>query len=260
KTHLHPAKFGFGSLSRMSSVTPLTLLILVAWVQPVWGQRVRQNQKDIGVAGRQLFVDAMKAMKAAPKKGNTAGVDNRYDEFVRFHADSTVPNSPGSAHSTGVPSPAFLPWHRQLLLDFENEVRSLRPTGDPDKFKNFTIPYWDWTVDDFPHHLDIAAADNLFMGSNGDAADGKLVKQGPFRANAPVSDRWITLEGGIGNTVRLLQRDFDDIGQLKIDGPKGLQAVLKLTDYNMFNTDVEHMRAGLHADAHVRVGGQLFRV
>lgn len=37
--------------------------------------------------------------------------------------------------------PRFLPWHRALLLYFENILQNI--SGD----HNLTIPYWDWTID-----------------------------------------------------------------------------------------------------------------
>lgn len=43
----------------------------------------------------------------------------------------------------------FLPWHRKLLWDFETEVRGLDT-----KFKDFTLHYWNWTVDFFPSDLE----------------------------------------------------------------------------------------------------------
>ena len=38
--------------------------------------------------------------------------------------------------------PAFLPWHREFLRQFELDLQSVNP--------RVTIPYWDFTVDNSP--------------------------------------------------------------------------------------------------------------
>ena len=39
--------------------------------------------------------------------------------------------------------PAFLPWHRQFILDFENDMRKADAalTG---KTSDLSLPYWNW--------------------------------------------------------------------------------------------------------------------
>ncbi|MEE6473035.1 hypothetical protein FKM82_009823 [Ascaphus truei] len=68
---------------------------------------------------------------------------NVYDLFVWMHYyasrdafldGDTVWRNIDFAHE----APAFLPWHRFFLLQWEHEIQKL--TGD----ENFTIPYWDW--------------------------------------------------------------------------------------------------------------------
>lgn len=48
---------------------------------------------------------------------------------------SMTDTSPGWAHD----SPAFLPWHRYLIRQFELDLQAIDPT--------ISLPYWDWTVD-----------------------------------------------------------------------------------------------------------------
>jgi hypothetical protein len=198
-------------------------------------QRVRRNQKDIGAAGRQLFVDAVKALKTAPRKGTNASATNRYDEFVRLHGNHC-------AHANG----AFLPWHRKMLWEFEEEIRALPgPGSDPDKFKNFTVPYWDWTVDPFPSDL-AAAGDNNFMGPDGDATDAFKVKSGPFKAGA-----WATVEHGPD-----LKRKFTNLADLSAPagGQASLTALLAAATFKAMSETGEAAR-GMHNAAHVSVGG-----
>src|SRR5262245_25893832 len=66
-----------------------------------------------------------------------------YDIFVIWHHQAmmtltpTTQSSRNAAHS----GPAFLPWHRYMLLLFERHLQ--RVLGDAD----FGLPYWDWAGD-----------------------------------------------------------------------------------------------------------------
>jgi tyrosinase len=66
-----------------------------------------------------------------------------YDFFVFWHARSMMTLTPptqsdrNAAHS----GPAFLPWHRYLLLRFEEYLRGALQDDE------FRLPYWDWAAD-----------------------------------------------------------------------------------------------------------------
>jgi tyrosinase len=64
----------------------------------------------------------------------------------------------------------FLPWHRQLLLMFEDALRAVTRTA-------VTVPYWDWT--DPRSTASVFAED--FMGGDGDPDQDYAVTTGPFR-------------------------------------------------------------------------------
>ena len=70
--------------------------------------------------------------------------------------------------------PMFLPWHRELLLHFENALREV--SGKP-----LTVPYWDWTDPesvnpDNPHSV----FRDDFMGGSGNPSE-YAVTTAPFR-------------------------------------------------------------------------------
>src|SRR5438552_9809603 len=97
--------------------------------------RVRKSYTDLTQAERQTYVDAVLQLKATPNPGAGAGdPQNRYDVYVQWHDVDCL------HHESG-----FLPWHRELLNRFENELRGLGPA-----YANVTIPSWDWTDDPFP--------------------------------------------------------------------------------------------------------------
>jgi tyrosinase len=136
--------------------------------------RKRINQADMSSDERDRYVNAVLQMK---KTGY-------YDWYVRTHIDSmwmTTAN-PGTMNMWAHHRPAFLPWHRQLMLDFENDLRTAdtQLTGKP---SDLTLPYWDWinyrSKKKFLWWGRIWG-DN-FMGPNGSGADGK-VTDGKFQA------------------------------------------------------------------------------
>ena len=152
---------------------------------PVPEPGVRKNVKHLTPTEKQDFVDAVLALKAAPPpKGieqivingtDTITIDNYYDMFVAFHQAAVmetqmVRDGDGVAHA----NPAFPPWHRKLLLLYEQALRDV--SG-----KDIRLPYWDWT--------DKASTDAMlspdFMGPAGDPSCQPdcawAVVEGPFR-------------------------------------------------------------------------------
>jgi tyrosinase len=118
---------------------------------------IRKNQSSLTAAERKAFVDAVLELK---RRGT-------YDAFVQIHYDHMNTNPDGSgviAHWV----PSFLPWHRQLLSEFERALQSVNPA--------VTIPYWDCTVDNSPTSC-LWSAD--FLGGDGREADD-VVTTGPF--------------------------------------------------------------------------------
>jgi tyrosinase len=124
---------------------------------------VRRNGKDLSADERLAFTNAVRALKRKPS--HWAHGLSVYDTFVIWHRDA-FDCALMSAHM----GPAFLPWHRQFLRMFEQELQAVEPT--------VTLPYWDWTVD---NTADAWLWDDDFMGGNGDPAENFAVTTGPFR-------------------------------------------------------------------------------
>lgn len=106
-----------------------------------------------------------------------------YDKYVHWHhhvmLPTVLPHEPRDANyrNGAHRGPAFLPWHREFLMQLEQELRTI----EPDAF----IPYWDWTQDEKladPTAAPIWADD--FMGGNGVEADQWRVQSGPFANSA----------------------------------------------------------------------------
>ena len=132
--------------------------------------RVRPNVKELTLRERRTFTDAVLALKATPSPYDKRY--NYYDQFVVWHK-SLSRCDPGDPfidrQMTGHAGPMFLPWHRQLLLMFENALRPVSRTA-------VTVPYWDWT--DRRSTAAVYAED--FMGGDGDPDQDYAVTTGPF--------------------------------------------------------------------------------
>jgi len=116
--------------------------------------RVRKNYQTLSAEERERFRNALKAMKDDTSDTGMFRAckwKNRYDKFVCWHGEC---GCTGDSKQHG--RPMILPWHREMLARFEEEMTSI---GHP-----VSIPYWVWT-ERFPRHLDDSAADNDFMGA-----------------------------------------------------------------------------------------------
>ena len=128
---------------------------------------VRKEIRALTASEQLSFINTLLAMK---KSG-------AYDKYVHWHHEVMVPtvypNEPqdpnyrNGAHR----GPAFLPWHREMLLQFEEDLQAIN--------SSITLPYWDWTQD-------AASPENSpvwrqgFLGGDGDSADQFRVQDGVF--------------------------------------------------------------------------------
>lgn len=128
---------------------------------------IRKEIRALTASEQLLFINTLLEMKRT-------GV---YDKYVHWHhavmvptVHSYEPQDPtyrNGAHR----GPAFLPWHREMLLQFEGDLQAINPA--------VTLPYWNWT-------LDAAAPEQSplwsqgFLGGDGDPADQYRVQDGAF--------------------------------------------------------------------------------
>jgi len=154
----------------------------------------RKSVKALTDAERKAYVNAVLALKKSPSR-MTPPTRSRYDDYVLVHiltmrpVSVTDPKKPVDNTNITIgdmrtdlwahQSPAFVPWHREFLRQFELDLQLVA------KDNSIAIPYWDWTVnsakDGPPWTQD-------FMG--GDGHDGPVADQSPFAGR----DRWqITL-------------------------------------------------------------------
>lgn len=228
---------------------------------------VRKNAVNLTVQERQEFVATLHQMKAMPSQYNPAL--NAYDYFVDLHVQAFEDHS--GAHM----APGFLPWHREFLRRFEEEMR--RASGNP----QITVPYWDWTD---PASVAIIFTDD-FMGGDGDPDDVYFVKTGPFRKGNwtmaenydDTDDEW---DDDIDEEAPLspegLQRRFDyAMEEASLPSPEDVAELFltpRLYDVAPFNPEADPQlsmrnylegfrpgteKRGLHNAVHIWVGGDM---
>ncbi len=155
----------------------------------------RKNVKNLSIQEKQDFVTAVKALKA----------NGKYNQYVKVHFDAankaTPPSVPPQIRNAAHRGPAFLPWHREFLRRFEQDLQAEVP--------GVAIPYWDWAAD--AELADPSTAPvwaNDLMGGNGDASDNQIVKIGPFAYDPTDPNTWTIADGSGADTGNGLQREF----------------------------------------------------
>jgi tyrosinase len=138
---------------------------------PAPALRTRKNQFSLSPTERKRYVNAILQMKKT----------HVYDWYVQTHIDSMGHPKSGGMNMWAHLRPAFLPWHRQFILDFENDLRDADAalTGKP---SDLALPYWDWTIDrsKIPYLVFGWVWMDSFMGPNGSPALDDMVDSGPF--------------------------------------------------------------------------------
>jgi tyrosinase len=235
---------------------------------------IRKSVSSLSATERAAFVQALKLLKAAPCQFTppTAG---RYDDYVYTHmqamlvikiTDTSKPVRNGNWSITSdmrMPMwahrcPAFLPWHRELLHQFERDLQQVSGNAQ------LGLPYWNWSVDQSP-----TASPWTDDCLGGDGQDGP-VSTGPFAGK----DNWeLTIsEDGVDHLVRGF--GFDRQAGPRLPTPTEETATLAQATYDTapwsddrseatFRNQLEgwyvpsgsDLPVGMHNVVHVWVGG-----
>lgn len=108
-------------LLTFTQATPFKQLPLTPIIKPCVTTRIRREIRDLTQTERTAFVTAFALLQTS---GN-------FTDMVKKHA-----NNYDQVHFT----PYFLPFHRYFILELESRLAQL--LGD-----DFTLPYWDWSID-----------------------------------------------------------------------------------------------------------------
>ncbi len=206
--------------------------------------RLRKNVKHLSPSEKNAFVQAVLTLKTKPSVLHPGDPNrSRYDDYPEIHLNAMMA-SPGWAHRR----PAFFPWHRALLLEFENDLAAIDAS--------VTIPYWDWPD---------AASDPFtagFLGGDGDSNDSDKVKTGPFAKDGP--NAWTIRVKDDGGDPDFLQRAFgQDATAMTLPASSDVDAALDADSYDSypwsgsstgFRANVEY---NLHNTVHRWIGGTM---
>ncbi|WP_288855023.1 tyrosinase family protein [uncultured Pseudomonas sp.] len=128
---------------------------------------IRKEIRKLSGPERLAFTNTLLALK-----GNGG-----YDKYVHWHHAVMVPTvhpdepqDPDYRNGAHL-GPAFLPWHREMLLQLEADLQAITP--------GITLPYWDWTLD-AADPTNSPVWEQSLLGGDGDAADEFRVQDGPF--------------------------------------------------------------------------------
>ena len=180
---------------------------------------IRKSATKLTPAERDAFLAALLTLKNTIANPGDPPADqiNIYDQFVGIHRAVWSVNYPGGgpndfAHGDS----AFLPWHREYLIRFEQALQAVDPS--------VTLPYWDWT----DHAgIDTILFQDTYMSPNGGpgGVGGGNVVSGYFAFNAPgVLPAWwpvglpgfrirASLDDGLGTTLRRFLDAFSDLAE-----------------------------------------------
>ena len=144
----------------------------------------RLNVRTLTDQQKKDFVDAILILKSK-------GI---YDEYVRLHTEAMMRSAGSNGRNFAHYGPIFLPWHREFLRRFENDLRLHSNNSD------LTLPYWDWAQDSLLNNPEESPIwSEIFMGGNGDRRKRFAVQNGEFAA-----DKWkvINTNGKEGVLIR----------------------------------------------------------
>jgi tyrosinase len=138
--------------------------------------RTRKNVRSLTQGEIDALVNAFLELKR----------QGRYDTYVHWHHHVMIPsvwsyepkdpNYRNGAHR----GPSFLPWHREFLLQVEEDLRRIDAS--------LSLPYWNWT-EDVADPANSPIWSDKFLGGNGVENDHWRVADGPFaysKGNWPV--------------------------------------------------------------------------
>ncbi len=213
---------------------------------------IRHNILTNDVA-RQNFVQGCLALKAEPL-GTTRY--STYDYFAFWHhraMNFMTPPGNSAGRNAAHAGPVFGPWHRFLLIVFENQIRRVLNEDD------FRLPYWDWAADA------ASPAGSPLWGPDVLGGSGNPVRSGPFRDGSGFNIR-LTQDGNSDDWMdvdRPLRRGFNIFGTTVPSATEVTNSINSFPFYERqpYNNDVSSFRwdleIPLHSTVHRFVGGDM---
>lgn len=215
----------------------------------------RRNIYSLTDAESDAFLEGLYDLKRSKKYAQYVETHAAALRYTSWSSEEGDGNTTGPEINVAHMGPAFLPWHRAFLIDFEADLQSAMADDD------FGLPYWDWTIDG-----DKGAAAKIWsvvlMGG-----DGTPVTDGPFQ-----NPQWPTVDQLGQQTNQNLSRKFGGANRnLSLPTLTDVQQLFYETVYDTapwssrstgsFRNHLEgFLPPGLHNRVHMWVGGHMSRV
>ena len=148
--------------------------------------RIRKSSADLTEQERIDFIKAILLLKHKIVNPGASEDDqfSVYDQFAAIHGAVMFVDVPGENEplNMGHGGPAFLPWHRELLLQFQAQIDIVVEENDSLFSGLVTLPYWDWTAHD---HTVNELFRETFLGASGPQ---ETTVRGYFASIAPTGN------------------------------------------------------------------------
>ncbi|KAH8588626.1 hypothetical protein B0O99DRAFT_356866 [Bisporella sp. PMI_857] len=227
--------------------------------------KTKYHRRSLSKTERLAYIKAVKCLQGKPSQTSAVylGAKSRYDDYLGLHIGLA-----GNIHFNG----PFLPWHRKLLVIFEQDLRNTCGyTG--------ALPYWNWSKDVSTEESFAKSPvfDNIYgFGSQGayiedisnftitsallipGRSGGGCVTTGPF-ANFQIS---MGPGDSFAYTPHCLRRDLSgQLAKLKLSSTF-ISWTLNAPDFFEFDRRVQAHNltlagVGVHGGGHFGVGGMI---
>ena len=202
-------------------------------------RHIRKSVTQLTRAEKSAFVNAVNTLQSNYPEGSQLSL---YEQFVVQHIltmgfrqslGATGPARGNPAHSY----PAFLPWHRQFLLDFEQALQTVDAS--------VTVPYWDWSD---PDALRVMLQKD-FLGTSGQGTIVNVPDHGRFEGGEVKTGPFATWQ--LNETLHFDAMTFESLGphllRFSILPPfdsyplpqSAIDSLFKTDNYEVFNALIE---------------------
>lgn len=125
------------------------LLCSMQWGLSWWNLQTTKGNSSIISSRSFAFINALQRLNQQKDPNG----DSVIDRFTKIHLEIGK-----NAHGT----PAFLPWHRYFIREFEKELQKVD--------SSIMIPYWDWSVESQNPQNSIVFSEAYFGGNSAGSA------------------------------------------------------------------------------------------
>jgi len=216
----------------------------------------RKEWRNLSTKQKRDWHRAVLCLHGRPATSNWGGATTRFEQYQAVHAQLGM-----AIHLVG----HFLPWHRQIVTMFNNELRTVCGYDGP-------TPYWDWAMDaDSPAPIGSSPVFNAATGFGGDGVPGtytpppgdmvagRWTGKGCI-ADGPYKDMRINVGPGAFITNHCIARGFDETRRANFTSAAVARALGEPTMAAFIariDQRTERGFDGIHGGPHYFVGGEM---